>query len=91
MSALKKGTYTPKAEKMKKIAHYFDVPIEYLTSGKMPDRGYYLSADIAEKAQELFENPYLTVLFDAARGSKPQDLQIAADLLKRLKDTNPNG
>lgn len=26
LSALKKGTYTPKAEKMKKIAHYFDVP-----------------------------------------------------------------
>lgn len=52
---------------------------------------YYLNPETAKKAQELFEDEDLRVLFDAARGSKPQDLQMAADLLRRLKATNPDG
>ena len=36
-SEWKKGTYTPKTEKMQKIADYFNVPLEYLTTGKMPE------------------------------------------------------
>lgn len=37
-SEWKKGTYTPKTEKMQKIADYFSVPLEYLTTGKMPGK-----------------------------------------------------
>lgn len=51
----------------------------------------YYEDDTAEIAQEIFENKDLHVLFDAARDSKPEDLQMAADLLKRLKATNPEG
>ena len=52
---------------------------------------YYTDPETAQLAQELFEDKDLRVLFDAARGSKPEDLQMAADFLKRLKATNQDG
>ena len=53
--------------------------------------GYYVYGDTAEIAQEIFENPETRALFDASRGSRPEDLQMAIDLLNRLKRTNPDG
>lgn len=47
--------------------------------------GYYINPETAKKAQELFDDPNLRVLFDAARDSKPEDLQKAADYLKAAK------
>lgn len=88
LTAWKKGEYTPKNNKLQLIADYFGVTLEYLTTGRSE---YYINPDTAEKAQELFENPEMRLLFDAARNSRPEDLQLAADLLRRLKDTNPNG
>lgn len=93
----KAGRYTPKADKLQKIADFFGVSIEYLTTGKDSEKEstsgkkYYFDDDTAQKAQELFDNPELRILFDAARGSKAADLQMAVDLLKRLKETNPDG
>ena len=52
---------------------------------------YYLNDETAQVAQSLFEDENLKMLFDAARGSKAEDLQMAADLLKRLKSTNSEG
>lgn len=46
---------------------------------------YYTNPETAKLAQELFDNPDMRILFDAARDSEPKDLQMAADLLKRLK------
>ena len=53
--------------------------------------GYYINPETAMIAQELYEDKDLRVLFDAARDSKPEDLKMAADLLRRLKGTNPDG
>ena len=53
--------------------------------------GYYVDKETAEIAQEIFENPDTRALFDASRGSRPEDLRMAADLLLRLKRTNPDG
>ena len=50
--------------------------------------GYYTNPETAKLAQELFETPGMRILLDAARDSDPKDLQIAADLLKRLKGTD---
>lgn len=52
---------------------------------------YYTNPETAQMAQELFEDKDLRILFDAARNSRPEDLRMAADLLTRLKETNPNG
>lgn len=90
-------TKMPKYDKMKRIADYFGVPVEYLMTGEMPakesDSGqkWYFSDQTAETAQELLENRDLRILFDAARDARPEDLRLAADLLMRLKGTNPDG
>lgn len=52
---------------------------------------YYINKETAEVAQSLFDNEDMRLLFDAAKDSKPEDLKMAADLLKRLKATNPEG
>lgn len=52
---------------------------------------YYTNDETAQIAQEIFENKDMRVLFDAARDSKPEDLKIAADMLRRFKKTNPEG
>lgn len=52
---------------------------------------YYINDDTAKAAQEIFEDHEMRILFDAARNSRPEDLKMAADLLKRLKETNPDG
>lgn len=52
---------------------------------------YYINDDTAKAAQEIFEDREMQILFDAARNSRPEDLRMASDLLKRLKATNPDG
>lgn len=50
---------------------------------------YYFDPSTAAKSQEVYDK--MRVLFDAAQDSKPDDIQMAADLLNRLKGTNPDG
>lgn len=89
----KAGRYTPKADKMKLIADFLGIPVEPLLTGVQTDvqPGYYIDNETAEIAQEIFDTPGMRILFDAARDSRPEDLQMAADLLKRLKESNPDG
>jgi len=52
---------------------------------------YYTLNEAAQIAKELLGNKELRALFDAARGVRPEDLKIATDMLKRFKETNPDG
>lgn len=52
---------------------------------------YYEYEATRRLAQEIFDDKDLQALFDAARGSRPEDLKMAADLLTRLKGTNFDG
>ena len=93
LSSWKTGRYTPKREKLQKIADYFGITVDRLTgvqTNAQPE-GYYTNEDTARTAQQIFDDPYLRILFDAAQDSRPEDLQMAADLLRRLKNTNPDG
>ena len=89
-TAWKQGKYNFKQDKLQKIADYFGISIDYFSevpnSGHHPE--YYINRETAEIAQELFDNPNLRILFDAARDSRPEDLIMAAALLKRFKETN---
>lgn len=136
LSSWKMGRYTPKEEKLQKIADYFGVSMSYLRTGKEPfnirysnsnlrkvidkaiaeeygeaytfdglqkqfekliddeiseQREYYSNPETAQIAQQIFDDPDLHALFDAARDSRPEDMKMAADLLRRLKGTNPDG
>lgn len=52
---------------------------------------YYSYKDSQILAREVFEDDDLHALLDAARGCSPKDLKMARDLLRRLKETNPDG
>jgi len=47
---------------------------------------YYFDDETAQKAQEIFENKQLSLLFDAARDAKPEDLEIVQNMLLALKN-----
>ena len=81
------GRRSPDYETLEKIADIFNVDMNFLMGGKEKESApdYYTNPETAKLAQELFENHDLRILFDAARDSDPKDLQMAADLLKRLK------
>ena len=79
------------------FANALQTTIEYLmemdavTDEKVQHSGYYTDPETAKVAQQIFDDPDLHALFDAARDSRPEDLLMAADLLRRLKGTNPDG
>ena len=91
---MKKGKHAPSISTIKKLADYFGVSVEYMMSGKDTEKvsesgsSYYFSDKTAAVAQELFENRDLLLLFDAARDQKPENLRLAAEMLKRFKETN---
>ena len=88
----KSGKSAPKQDKIKKIADFFCVDWnDFYDTEDAVEPHYYIDNATAEKAQELLQNRDLRILFDAARDSKPEDLQMAADLLMRLKETNKDG
>ena len=72
-----------------------DVTVRYLNSAelkKMDDAPqYYLDPEVARIAQETYDDPMKRPLHDASRGCRPEDVQMAIDLLMRLKRTNPDG
>lgn len=83
------GKILPSLGKIQKIADYFNIGKSSLLESNPVS--FYLDDETARKAQELFDNKEMRLLFSAAKGSKAEDLQMAADLLKRLKETNPDG
>ena len=72
------------------IADYFGVSVDYLMTGEQEPE-YYLNPETAQIAQEIFDDKDLHALFDAARGSTPEDLKLAAEMLRKFKATNPDG
>jgi len=69
--------------------------LEYLATGRMEKsesgKEYYFTDETAAAAQELFDNKDLRALMDAGRGCKPEQIQLAAEMLRRFKETNTDG
>lgn len=83
----KNGRSNPKDEKLKKIADFFGVSVDYLRTGKEKEGGetYYLNKETSKMAQDIFENKELRLLFDAARDASPEDLETVHSMLLALK------
>lgn len=76
----KKGRYTPKQDKLMRIADYFGVSVDYLMgkeSKKDVDQVFYLDDGSRELVEFLHKNPEHKVLFDASRKVKPGDIKKA--------------
>lgn len=93
LSCWAKGKYTPKTDKLQKIADYFNVSLEYLLGeSETPAKdGYWLDKETAKMAQEIFENKELRLLFNSAKDCKPEDLKLVHDMLLRLKKGENGG
>lgn len=92
LSSWKLGKYVPKREKLQVLADYFGVSLEYLESGDQEtEEGYYTDPETAKLAQEILDDPNLRALFSAARDLKPDELQAVATMLRKFKETNPDG
>lgn len=88
------GITYPRIDRIQKMADYFgiekaDLVEEHKEQTTFPV--YYTDPETAQIAQEVFDNPDLRILFSAARDAKPEDIKLAADMLKRFKETNPDG
>lgn len=85
IAGLKKGTVPD--DRLKLIAEYFGVSVDYLITGKEKEGGekYYLTEETAKMAQAIFENRELRMLFDAAQDASPDDLQTVHSMLLALK------
>ena len=88
LSSWKVGRYTPKADKLQKIADYFGVSVDYLMgsdpAGGQSD-GYYKNPETAAVAQEIFENSELRALFDVQKDMDPDDLRALYGMALALK------
>ena len=82
---LRKGTFPN--DRLKEIADYFGVSVDYLMTGKEKEGGetYYLNDETREIAQEIFEKKELRMLFDVTRKSTPQRLMAYYNMIKELE------
>lgn len=86
------GKSYPRIDKIEAMARYFGVQKSDLVedSSIVPLSGhsdaYYLNHETAEIAQKVFDDPNYRILFDAAKDAKPEDLLMAAEMLRRFKE-----
>lgn len=89
----KSGRSQPKDEKLRKIAAFLGISVEYLKTGEEPtsDLPYYINDETADMANKIFHNKELRVLFDAAQDATPEDLETVHQMLLALKRKERGG
>ena len=90
LSAWMNGTRTPKMSKIDMLCRYFGVQRSDIMEPH-EDGHHYVFDETQQIAQTIYDNPDLHALFDAARGNNPDNLKLAAEMLKRMKETNNDG
>lgn len=78
---------TPSGSKLKQIADYLGVSVDYLMD-REEEENYYFSDDARDLANFLFENPEYRVLFDASRNVKKEDIQFVKEFIERMTRKN---
>lgn len=75
----------PKADTLQKVADYFGVTPSYLL-GNVEDetQEYYIDPEVSAIAQELKDRPELKILFDASRNVKKEDIELVAQMIRRI-------
>lgn len=79
----KAGRYTPKQDKIQKIADFFGVPLAYFYDDA--EENYYIDKDTREIAEEIRTNKELKLLFSASKDASPEDLKTVHQMLLALK------
>lgn len=90
LTSWKKGRYTPKADKLQKIAAYFNVPVDAFYGSELKgeisgqQKEYYKDAETARLAQEMFEDRDMRVLFDMKKNMDPERFAIQIRAFKDM-------
>lgn len=90
LSSWKNGKYEPKPDKIRKIADFFGVPVDYFYETGSNDSVYYIDEATRQTAEEIHHRPGMRALFSAARELSDDKLQAVAAMIERLKETNPD-
>lgn len=82
---LRKGTFPN--DRLKEIADYFGVSVDYLMTGEEKEGGetYYFNEETKKIAQKVFENKSLRMLMDSAQDATPEDIETVHSMLLALK------
>jgi len=93
---LKEGKFP--SDRLVRLSDYLGISVNDLIAGefgsdvqKKGQREWYDDPETAAEAKRVLYDPDLRLLFDAAKDSRPEDIRMAADLLRRFKETNPDG
>lgn len=81
----------PRGKTIDELCEFLHCSRTDLMSDREQQDQYYLNPETARIAQEVFDDPNLRMLFDASRNSRPEDIRMAAEMLKRFKETNLDG
>ena len=89
------------SESIRKLAEYFDVPTDYFygdlvaetvallkkAGGKTieHENDYYISPEVQEIAEEVYNSEGMRTLFSAARDLSEEDIKLVIDMIKRFK------
>ena len=86
----------PSGERLQKIADYFGVSVDYFLYNEMntsadadqtsAQPAYYNDPETVKVAQAVFSDPNLRLLFDAAEDCSPDQVLLAAEMLKKFKE-----
>lgn len=75
----------PRMGIIEKLSSIFNRPKSYFLDENEYRKGYYLDPSAAKMAQELYDNPEMRILFDAAKNVSPDDLKFVAEMMLRMK------
>lgn len=82
------GIAIPRMGKIQRLADYFHIEKSALLDKASQEQTYYTNPETAKVAQEIFDNSNLRILFDAAKDSSPEQLKLAAEMLRQFKKTS---
>lgn len=83
-SLCKIETSNPNMRRLQALADYFGLTTDVLINGES-EEGYYFNKETADLAQEIYQDKEMHMLFDAVRGSTPQEMRDFRDMILLMK------
>lgn len=90
LSQWKTGRYTPKMDKLEKIASFLSVPVEYLITGSLPS----IDSDAARIAEYIIENDTVRLIVENIKELDEKErawVLEAVRLINNKKNKAPHG
>lgn len=75
---------SPNVSNIKKIADYFGVSLDWIMNGDDEEHGFYLNAETAKLAQEMYEDEDMRSLFDMKRNMPPERFKAHMEFMRNL-------